>query len=90
MVLLGPCALHEALAVSTDRGTWFFDVNHPLGSGRVVGKSVKEDFTINVMQSHNVARNYQTFFAPVPPPSLGDIAAWHVKLNAVGITPMLL
>lgn len=89
-VLLGPWALHEASAVSTDRGTWFFDVNHWLGSSAVVGNDFRENFTSLVMQEHNIARNYQSFIAPVPPPSATDIAAWHVELNSAGITPMLL
>lgn len=83
-------ARQQAYAVGTDRGTWFFDVDHPVGSANIVGNVASENFVIGQFQKHNIARNYQSFFAPVPPPAASDIAAWHTRLNAASITPMLL
>ena len=86
----GGVCVQTAWAVSTDRGVWSFDLNHPQGSGTVVGNELKENAAISVYNRYGLARSYNSFSNPVPPPTAGDIAAWHVKLNANGITPMLL
>ena len=86
----GPIAVRKALAVSTDRGAWFFDVNHPVGSGEVVGNHFQENTVIGVMNTWGINRVYNSFAAPVPPPSADAIAAWNAKLDASGITSMLL
>ncbi len=80
----------QAQAVSTDRGTWFFDVNDPIGSSNVVGNVTREMLTITHFQQFNIARVYESFVAPVPPPAAADIAAWHARLDADGIAPFLL
>ena len=86
----GATCVQTAWAVSTDRGVWSYDLNHSVGSGTVVGNALKEDVVISVYNTYGLARSYDSFANPVPPPTAGDIAAWHVKLNANGITPMLL
>ncbi len=89
VVLMG-CAPMVS-AVSTDRGIWFFDVvGHRLASGTVVGNAFKEDNVISKLVTEGVSRVYSSFANPVPPPADADIAAWNAKLNANGITPMLL
>jgi len=86
----GGFCVQTAWAVSTDRGVWSFDLNHPVGSGTIVGNALTENAVISVFNRYGLARVYDSFANPVPPPSAGDIAAWHAKLNANGVTPMLL
>ena len=89
-VCVGPFAVRPACAVSTERGVWFFDVSHPVGSGRVVGNSLLEDTSIGVFNRWGINRVYNSFANPVPPPSTADLAAWNAKLNSNSITSMLL
>ncbi len=81
----------QASAVSTTRGVWNFDVtNHPVASSTVVGNSALETTVLAKYSQFGINRSYDSFRAPVPPPSASDNAAWHVKLNAAGVTPYFL
>ena len=88
-VWAGPLSSREGLA-STVRGVWFFDVDHAMGSSNVVGRSAREDWTVNFLNTWGINRIYNSFAAPVPPPTGADLAAWNAKLDTGGITSMLL
>ncbi len=79
-----------SLAVTTDRGTWYFDVAHALGSGTVVGNSKVENLTIGQFQKFNITRTFNSFANPVPPPSAADLGVWNAKLDAAGISSYLM
>ena len=48
--------LQEVKAVSTDRGTWSFDITaSTAGSGNIVGSDITQDRTLVFMQIHKIS-----------------------------------